>query len=1146
MIRKISLLLVAIFLTSIWFHKGLALGGGEAGLPFYHLSNELNIVSHSWVEKALGNQTGIVTALSLYFSFFSFFQSIGVPAAVLQAFLFFILLATGLLGMSTLVEYSFKNKTIAFFASLFYTLNLFAMTIAWNRFQYSFMFLYAVMPICLYIFIRGLEQKKIIYSLILNVVIVASLMAFASFPLLLLFWFILGMYLFYFFITKRNKKQIIWGIQYYIVNCLVFVIFNLWWIIQFIQTFTASAYVSQQSYSPSDDYITFTALSDSLGRIDFLMRLMHKDFFTWMQVVWGTIYQQPFFILLTFLPLAFIYGSLFTKNKPREYFYYIFLASIGIFFAKGSNEPFGGIFYFLFTHFRLLEAFRNPFEKIGFIIPLAYAPLFGYGLYGFYSNLVKKKKKLSIFLTGVMLFLICGVLVWPMWNGWLFTSNEPPANNVAIGDYVKVPGYYQDANTWLNEQPGDFRTIALPLKGEGLTHTWEYGYNGVDLSSSLFDKPFLAFCTGLEYLCPITNNLPILLVNHPEDFWKTLPPLGVNDVMVRSDVDYRLRAMQSPTDVKKLLTVPNSNFSLQKTFGKLAFYKLTPSLTVPKITGATTAILFNSPQDESFIEAAPYADYKKGDIYITDPQKAGDYKNYTKQIVLKADLFSPEDLDVSKENAEAALPYIRFLPDSRFYQISRIKEAFTRFLAGNDTSREITVESDKRLVETKRLVEKNEFIPAEKTLNEYQSYLTRFSHDPSLVADKLNKMDLLRQKYVLADTIAMVQGQKQNDKSYQQVQSFLTDLLFALDIAPKYPLDLTQYSQYRSSVPQEGDYTLQFETKNWQQFYDTSTIEIIVDDSKKNILPITKAQDTVQSVVHLTAGVHQINIAKPPLKNLVAESDQGTSLEADHKPRNYVFPFTTFDPLGKYDISFDYILDKGSPPVVSIMHDTDVVKQKITQPFLSIEVDLGNYARDWQTVHAIASSDPIAHASNLVFTALPWNDCKLRNTGLLSPRCNNVSFFNDYNRPSQVRIRNIVVTREVTNNLFLTKTKQITKPLVAPKITYTKRNAATYIVTVQDASTPFFLSFLESFHPLWKAYYLDDKGNRTLISEKKHVLINSFANGWFIEKKGNYTLLLEFSPEKYMHWGEIISFGSIILSLGLLLYVRVRKFYANK
>lgn len=1145
----ITLLIVAFILTTVWFHKGLVLGGGEAGVPFYNFQNELSIHSNAWVEKGLGNPTGIVTALSPFFNTLSFLQNLGFSPTFLQASLFLILLSTSFIGIYLLVRSFSPNPTIAFFSSLFYNLNLMAMTVVWNRFQYPFMFFYACLPFVLYFFSKGLREKKIIYVGFLNLFVLAFGMIFTSLPLLILFWIVLSFYWLFFVITYvRNKKYFFWTIGYFILGFGIFVLCNFWWLLQFIQTFFASSYLLQEAYATSDNYLTFIALSENLGNLDYLIRLMHRDFFLWMKEVWIGIYQNPLMIILSFLPLIFIFGSVFIKNKPKEYFFFLFLALVSVFFAKGSNDPFGGIFYFLFTHGKLFEAFRNPFEKIGLIIPLGYAPLFGFGLFYFYKFLQEKKVYLAKVITSVLLIAICGVLVWPMWNGWVFLSNEPPANNPKIGDYIKIPSYYKDANDWLNKKPEDFRTIALPLKGEGLTHIWTYGYNGVDLSSSLFDKQFLGLCTGLEYLCSITNKLQPFLINNPENFWKVLPALNVKYIMVRDDVDYKLRLMHSPQDIKYFLSQAN-HIKLEKEFDKLSFYMLKDNLFMPKIFGAINGIFYHSVNKDSFIEASAYANYESGDIYMTDGN--GSNKLYelahAKQIVLKAQPFGSGRLDVARENAEAELPFIRFLPDSRFYWYSRLKERFVRFMAGNNYSKEIVIESDKRIIEVVRLVREQKYELAKKTLQEYQSYLQIFHKNPSIVNNKFHILDLLRQKYILADVISQLKNAKQKETEYAETYALLLDILYILNIEQKFKTDLTQYASYKIFIPEDGEYKLILETKDWEKFYASTNIQAIID-AKEN-LPIRidpDKKDQIILTVFLQKGSHQIDLTRPEIRNLVDVNNEEYIFKTEQELKNFSFPFMAFDPLGTYNFSFDYYINKGNSPYVFVTHDTDIVRKGKILPRKSLDIELDSYDRDWKKIGDIFTADPIAHMTRLVFEVSPWNDCNQRNTGWLSPRCKNKSFKMGYNKETQVKVKNIVVSRDFNNNLFLIKEKTPEKKLVQPIITYKKINSATYLVDVKNASTPFFLTFLESFHPSWKAYYIDSKGEKKIIGEKNHFLINSFANAWYTEKLGSYQILLEFYPQQLLSSGSKVSLLSILCVLIFIIFLKLKEKYGNK
>jgi len=86
-----------------------------------------------------------------------------------------------------------------------------------------------------------------------------------------------------------------------------------------------------------------------------------------------------------------------------------------------------------------------------------------------------------------------------------------------------------------------------------------------------------------------------------------------------------------------------------------------------------------------------------------------------------------------------------------------------------------------------------------------------------------------------------------------------------------------------------------------------------------------------------------------------------------------------------------------------------------------------------------------------------------------------------------------------------------------PKISYQKINAAEYKVNVEGAKEPFILVLSQLFDPAWKMY-INGKEAR-----KDHFLANAYANGWFVDKSGNYELTIKFIPQDLLAWGETIS-----------------------
>lgn len=68
-----------------------------------------------------------------------------------------------------------------------------------------------------------------------------------------------------------------------------------------------------------------------------------------------------------------------------------------------------------------------------------------------------------------------------------------------------------------------------------------------------------------------------------------------------------------------------------------------------------------------------------------------------------------------------------------------------------------------------------------------------------------------------------------------------------------------------------------------------------------------------------------------------------------------------------------------------------------------------------------------------------------------------------------------------------------------PKITFQKRSNDHYEVVVRKADDPFILILNNTFDNLWQA-----KIERDIL--KKHFIVNGFANGWLIDKKGDYNI----------------------------------------
>ena len=1135
--------LLSLILVIIWFRKGYLLGGGEAGIPFVNLHRYLYYSSSTWVETVLGIPSLTVLGSLPVFAILNFLYSgTGMSPLYLQTLLFWIFLFLSGVSVYWIIEILFPNKVIGYVSLLFYLFNLFVLFNVWFRFQYPYMFFYALLPLGFFLFLKGIEERKFHYVLLFNLASLVFVMALSVIPLLEFFWLILGSYLLFFTaVYWQDKRKVIFSWIFLFLSIGVWVIFNAWWLLQFIKVLFTSSYITSQAYTAGSDIGTFTALSNMLGNLSYVFRLMHSYFLTNMKEVWGPIYFTPPFVILSYVIPFLAFFPLLLKKKPKILYYFLGLSLALVFLMKGSADPFGGIFLFLFSHLRFLEAFRNPFEKLGLALPFAYAPLVGYSLFIIFNWLKTRwgnlKATTSLLVVCCLLFII---LVFPMWNGWVFTSGVPPTNNLKIGDYVKVPAYYKEANTWLNRQGDDFRAIALPIGGEGINYDWEYGYNGVELSNTLFDKPFISLCTTIEYLCPIANSLEPLLLKYPNHFWKALPPLNAKYILLRNDINWKLRDMQNPEEIKEVLDKQIANISSAQQFEKLNFYKLSDQQFSPKVFATTKGIYFGSDGNDSFISALQVADYKKGDIYFTDPQKTSLELANSKQIIVKSQEFPYANLNVSIKNALQELPYIRFLPDSPFYPLIRIKEKIGLFLAGNNSFPQILEYSNKRIVETFRLVEKDEYPLAQKSLDDYIKAIKEISARKQNITETRFKEDLLRQEYVLKTAIKTLDEKNINTDKYKETLDLLDKLLYDIKMMPFFSVNFRDYRSYSFSIPEDGFYNLILDTRDLLDFFKGDSLEMIIDSNDKKKVKLEKEGEQIPISYYFTTGKHQIDILLPQKSNLITQNSDST-FETTHDTKQYNFQISPYSPLARYRVSFDYFVEKGSLPSAYLIQDTDLVEKGKIVPKISFSLKMDSYYRGWRHFEEVFSPDPVSHKATVVFEVKPWNNCEELNPGFLQGRCKTKSFYESFDKETVVRIKNFAVQRDDLGSMLLVKERSQAIDFNPPSVSYEKINPAVYSVSITNATSPFYLAFLESYHPLWKAYIIDQNGSQEEIPEKDHLLINSFANAWYIDNIGSYRLLLKFYPEELFIIGKSISLAALGISFLILSLVFIKR-----
>jgi len=93
------------------------------------------------------------------------------------------------------------------------------------------------------------------------------------------------------------------------------------------------------------------------------------------------------------------------------------------------------------------------------------------------------------------------------------------------------------------------------------------------------------------------------------------------------------------------------------------------------------------------------------------------------------------------------------------------------------------------------------------------------------------------------------------------------------------------------------------------------------------------------------------------------------------------------------------------------------------------------------------------------------------------------------------------------------------------------RNSPTSYTVSIKTDAPFYLVFNEAYHSDWKLYLKDQE------IPTKHFVVNSYGNGYVVNKTGEYTLEIRFLPQKYFKIGYVIS-CTILISLLVFVFIR--------
>ncbi|HET7098884.1 MAG TPA: hypothetical protein VFI61_01465 [Patescibacteria group bacterium] len=586
---QLFLICLSSSLVFIWFYKGLIFAGGEEGIPFYNLNNAFYLFAYSWRDFSGGIPMSTDLARIPFFWILKLLSNYSIPSYFLQAATFLTLIIVGVVSVYYLLKITLGNRLksgslleqrlyskVSLIGAIFYLLNPYSMVQVWGRGLYNQFFPFALLPLFLVLFIQGVKKKRFIYGLL---AVISSLLLSVSFgqpSYVISIWLTIFIYIVFEVFKTKDFAQRKFIILYSLTVFTSWILVHSWWIWPLFKTIneTVDKLGDLQSNIGSLKGIS----KDS--PIWVIMTLTHKFLFAG---AYGNIYSGlPFKLISLLVPISF-FVSLPLFKRFSYFKFYLCLFLVSIFIVSGTNFPFGWLFLWFFKNISIFQVFRNPYEKMGIVLMLACIPFISIGLVKTSILIHKFYKKISakVFLL-ILMFLMCGIYVWPMWTGQF-------AGGVVMSPWASVPVDYKLANDWIKSQDTNSRIIQFPLNpGDGVFYTWQNAYRGIEPSEFIFDNSSIGRNVAINkvYYNVLLERFGVLQKNafgpdpdisssefRSENLYQELNKLDVRYIVLHNDINEKLSGLQNSKEVSQYLS-KQKNIQKVNTFGLLDIYEV--------------------------------------------------------------------------------------------------------------------------------------------------------------------------------------------------------------------------------------------------------------------------------------------------------------------------------------------------------------------------------------------------------------------------------------------------------------------------------------------------------------------------------------------------------------------------------------------
>lgn len=304
--------------------------------------------------------------------------------------------------------------------------------------------------------------------------------------------------------VRKNRSHVIaFSARAFAASLLV----NLWWVVPnlvYLRDFGLSSTDLVKEGFYNLDILSYYSRGTSIFNV-----LRNERLDLWFDMPGDNLlnpglYQNGVFIMIGLLMPVVAFIALCAAREDKMIFFFSSLGLLAVFMGKGSHEPFGGLFEWMYTHLPGFFFFRAPYRIFSSLLTFALAPLIAFTIGSLIKSALKGegaglrerfKRGLESGLTIYSLRRVASALfvsfffaaslayAWPIFTGKHLREN---GTRTVPGVFQRIPAEYSEADRWLGEQGGGFK-VYYPYEVYDANTTW--GYNGPDPSFELFTVP---------------------------------------------------------------------------------------------------------------------------------------------------------------------------------------------------------------------------------------------------------------------------------------------------------------------------------------------------------------------------------------------------------------------------------------------------------------------------------------------------------------------------------------------------------------------------------------------------------------------------------------------------------------------------------